>query len=58
MDEYVSTLSILTGLKKTANQGCLIALLTSVAITAPIALPKWGCFDIQVAKQLALLDSY
>lgn len=27
--------------------GCLIALLTSVAITAPIALPKWGCLDIQ-----------
>ena len=46
----MSTSFILTGVKKTANRGCLIALLTSVAITAPIALPKWGCLDIKAAR--------
>ena len=43
-------------------QGCLIGLLTSVAICAPLALPKWGCFDVQAdvryCFELAVCDVF
>lgn len=35
--------------------GCLISLLAFVAVAAPLALPKWGCFDIQAEESAQAL---